>query len=46
MAYKFCKNSNFIVNMQLFKLFYVRGIVGVSQTKNPFSYIFSLGDLL
>lgn len=49
MWYKFCKNSNFLVNMQLFQLFYVRGIVvggGVSQTKNPFSYIFSLGDLL
>lgn len=46
MRYKFCKNSDFLANMQLFQLFYVRGIVGVSQTKNPFSYIFSLGDLL
>nr|DAU52637.1 MAG TPA: hypothetical protein [Crassvirales sp.] len=26
--HKFCKNSIFSVNMQLFKLFYVRGIVG------------------
>nr|DAE35493.1 MAG TPA: hypothetical protein [Caudoviricetes sp.] len=27
-CYKFCKNIIFLVNMQLFKLFYVRGIVG------------------
>nr|DAI68514.1 MAG TPA: hypothetical protein [Caudoviricetes sp.] len=26
--YKFCKNSIFLANVQLFKLFYVRGIVG------------------
>nr|DAD56531.1 MAG TPA: hypothetical protein [Caudoviricetes sp.] len=28
MVYKFCKNSIFLANMQLFRLFYVRGIVG------------------
>nr|DAQ64999.1 MAG TPA: hypothetical protein [Bacteriophage sp.] len=28
MRYKFCKNVDFLVNMQLFRLFCVMGIVG------------------
>lgn len=47
MWYKFCKNSDFLANMQLFRLFFtLGGQQGISQVKNPFSYIFSLGDLL